>query len=215
MKSGHRPWAVRRHGKPQRERRHRVTRLGRLVRGRRPDWNPLRRASDHCETAVLAVLLIAFLAAAPFIAQASGAMAHAAAHREQLAELASAHQVPAVVLKPAAGSGSYPGAQPEAQVRWTAPDGKEVTGEIPLPPATVAGATVAIWTNQDGQPADSPLQNSQVAGQTDIAEAFGVVVLAATLIVIGLLVRRVLDRHRMAAWDRDWLATGPRWNRQR
>jgi len=168
------------------------------VCGRRPDWNPLRRASDHCETAVLAMLLITFFAAAPFIAQASGTIAHAAAHRVQLAEMASAHR-----------------AQPEALARWTAPDGKKVTGEVPLPPATVAGATVTIWTSQDGQPADPPLQNSQVAGQTNIAEAFGVIALAATLIVVGLLVRRVLDRHRMAAWDRDWLAIGPRWNRQR
>jgi hypothetical protein len=33
----------------------RVTRLGRFTSGRRPDRNPLRRAPDRVETAVLAV----------------------------------------------------------------------------------------------------------------------------------------------------------------
>jgi hypothetical protein len=36
-----------------------------------------------------------------------------------------------------------------------------------------------------------------------------------TVIIIGMLVRRALDRRRMAAWDRDWLATGPRWTPRR
>ena len=40
----------------------RVTRLGRFARGVRPDRNPLRRSSDRLETAVLALLVIAFLA---------------------------------------------------------------------------------------------------------------------------------------------------------
>jgi hypothetical protein len=197
------------------ERGPRVTRLGRFVRGRRPDRNPLRRTSDRVETAVLAVLLIAFFAAAPFVARACGTMAHAVAHQAQLAEQASWHQVPAVVLNAAPGSGSYAGIQPEAQARWTAPDGKEMTGEVPVPPAAMAGATVTIWTSQDGQPTDPPLQNSQVAGQTDLAETFGVIALGSMLIVIDMLVCWALDRRRLAAWDRDWLATGPRWTPRR
>jgi hypothetical protein len=39
--------------------------------------------------------------------------------------------------------------------------------------------------------------------------------LAAALIIIGWLTRRALDRRRMAAWDADWLATGPRWTPRR
>jgi hypothetical protein len=46
--------------------------LARLLRGRRLDRNPLRRGSDRAETVVLAALLAAFLAAAPFAAQAAG-----------------------------------------------------------------------------------------------------------------------------------------------
>src|ERR1700751_1439921 len=165
------------------ERRPEGTRLGRFVRGRRPDRNPLRRTSDRVETAVLAVLLLAFFAAAPLVARACGTMAHAVAHQAQLAEQASWHQVPAVVLNAAPGSGSYGGIRLEAQARWAAPDGKEMTGEVPVPPPAGAGGTLTIWTSQDGQPTDPPLQNSQVAGQTDVAETFGVIALASTLIV--------------------------------
>jgi len=71
----------------------RVTQLDRFAQGWQPDRNPLQRTSDRAETALLAVLFIAFFAAAPFVVQACGTMAHAAAHRVQLAEQASWHQV--------------------------------------------------------------------------------------------------------------------------
>jgi hypothetical protein len=35
------------------------------------------------------------------------------------------------------------------------------------------------------------------------------------VIVIGALGRRALDKRRMAAWDADWRATGPRWTARR
>jgi hypothetical protein len=172
----------------------------------------LRRPSDRAETAVLAVLVIAFIAAAPFAALACGAWMHAIAHRVQAAQQASRYQVPAVVQVPdgsqAAGNAAL---APEVQARWTAPDGKVVSGEVPAPAATVVGAVVRVWITRDGQVTDAPLQDTQVAGQADLAATFGVVALAATLTVTGVLARRALDNRRMAAWDADWQATGRRW----
>jgi hypothetical protein len=190
----------------------RVTRLGRFVRGRRPDRNLLRRASDRVETAVLALLVIAFLAAAPFVAQASGAFAYSRAHHAQLSEEASWHQVPARVLKVvSSGGGGYAAFDPQAQARWTAPDGTVITGEIPVQLTTVAGATVPLWVTNDGQLTDQPLQDSQVSDLAHFAGTFGVIALATVLAITGLLARRTLDRRRMAAWDTEWRATGPRW----
>lgn len=194
-----------------RQRNVRVTRLGRFVRGRRPDRNPVRRAADRAETAVLALLVIAFLVAAPFVAQASGAFAYSKAHHAQLSEEASWHQVPARVLKVESSGGGGYAADSEAQARWTAPDGKVVTGEIPVPLTAVAGATVPLWVTNDGQLTDQPLQDAQVSGSRYFAGAFGVIALATVLAIIGLLARRTLDRRRMAAWDAEWRATGPRW----
>jgi hypothetical protein len=189
----------------------RVTRLGRFVRGRRPDRNPLRRASDRAETAVLALLVITFLAAAPFAAQASGGWAHAMARHAQVTEQASWRQVPARVLSVSSGGSEYADPAAEAQARWTAPDGKVISGEIPVPFDTVAGATVQEWVTSDGQLTDAPMQDSQVSGSTYFAAVFGVITLATLLIISGMLARRALDKRRMAAWDTEWRATGPRW----
>jgi hypothetical protein len=192
----------------------RVTRLGRLVRGRRPDHNPLRRTSDRVETAVLAVIVIAFLAAAPFVARAVGGWAQTRAHEAQRTEQASWHQVPALVLKVTAGvqgGGAYAALESEAQARWTAPNGKVITGEIPIAPGTAAGTTVRLWITSDGQLTEPPLQDSQVAGDAVLAGTVSVIVLATLLSITGLVARRTLDKRRMAAWDAEWRATGPRW----
>jgi hypothetical protein len=195
-----------------RRRKIRVTRTGRLVRGRRPDRNPLRRASDRLETAVLALLVIAFLAAVPFAALASGSWALARAHQAQLAEQASSYQVPAQVLQLESMGAAF--GDPQAQARWTAHDGKVITGEIIVPLGTTSGSTQWLWTTRDGQVTDPPLQDSQVTGQAYFAEAFSVFTLAVLLTITGLLARRTLDRRRMAAWDTEWRATGPHWTTQ-
>lgn len=187
----------------------RVTRFGRFVRGRRPDRNPLRRPSDRLETVVLVVLVIAFLAAAPFAALATGQWTLARAHQAQLAERASSYQVPARVLKLESPGGAY--GDPQAQARWTAHDGKVITGEISVPLYTTAGSTQWLWTTANGQLADPPLADSQVTGQAYTAETFAVFTLAVLLAVTGLVTRWTLDRRRMAAWDAEWRAAGPRW----
>ena len=188
----------------------RATGLGRFVRGRRPDRNPLRRGSDRVETAVLALLVIVFLVAAPFAALASRSWTLARAHQAQLAEQASSYQVPALVLKLEAPVGGAYG-DPSAQARWTAHDGKVVTGDIAVPLGAAVGSTQWLWTTADGQPTYPPLQDSQVTGQAYFAEGFSVFTLAVLLTVTGLVTRRTLDRRRMAAWDTEWRATGPHW----
>jgi hypothetical protein len=203
---GHRgPWAGRAPG---------VSRLGRFVRGRRLDRNPLRRPSDRAESAVLIVLVIVFIAAAPFAALACGAWARATAHQVQATQQVSTYQVPAVVLRVPQGSQASGYAAPEARARWTAPDGKVISDEVPVPAATAAGTVVRVWITRDGQLTDAPLQDTQVAGQADFAATAGVVALAAMLAVTGVLARRALDKRRIAAWDADWRATGRRWTRR-
>jgi len=201
-----RPW--RSPGKP------RSTWLSRLLRGRRPDRNPLRRGSDRAETAVLGVLLAAFLVGAPFAAHAAGSWTYATAAREAQLQQATTYQVPATLLQAALpwNVSVYGG---EANARWRAPDGQVRTGQVFVPTGAAAGGTVMVWTNRDGQLADSPLQATQVAGRADMSRVLAVAALAVTLIALGLLARRALDKRRLAAWDAEWLATGPRWSPRR
>jgi hypothetical protein len=184
--------------------------LGRLARGLRLDRNPLRRGSDRAETAMLGVLLAAFLAGAPFAAHAAGSWTYATSIREAQAQQATLRQVPATLLQAAP-----PNISDEANARWKAPDGQVRTGQIFAPSGAPAGSTVMVWVNQAGQLTDAPLQRSQVTGRADMARALAVAALAAALGIIGLVGRWALDRRRLTAWDAEWLATEPRWSSRR
>ena len=190
--------------------------LGRMLRGRRLDRNPLRRGSDRAETAVLGTLLAAFLVAAPFAAHAAGSWAYAASAREVQAQQASVYPVPATLLRAAPPWSAYgTGAAPDVDARWRAPDGQVRTGLVFVPSGAPKGSTVMVWVNRVGQLADPPLQHTQVVSRAEQAAGAAVGSLAITLNVVGWLTRRSLDRRRLAAWDADWLANGPSWTPRR
>lgn len=195
-----------------RQRKPRSTPVGRFLRGRRLDDNPLRRAYDRAETLVLIVLATVFVVAAPLVAQACGAWAHATAQRAELAQTASLRQVTAVVVtapaSPAVGSGGFVFT---AQARWSAPDDTVVTGLVPVPAGTRLGARLSVWTTRAGQPAGQPISDSQVASLAMLGAVTGVTVLATALTLAGALARWSLNRRRLAGWDADWQATEPRW----
>jgi hypothetical protein len=176
------------------------------VRRWRFDRNPLRRATDRAETAVLAVLVAAFLVGTPFAALATGAWVHGMARQAQLAQEASRRQVTAIVLAvtaPPAGSEELAW---QASARWKAPNGHAVTHEIPAPPGIAAGGKVQLWTDLTGDLTTAPLLDSQVAGQTVSGEALGVLASATVLTLAGAVALWTLNKRRMAAWDADWRA---------
>jgi hypothetical protein len=187
-----------------------VSRLGRFARRWRFDRNPLRRAADRVETIVLIVLVVAFLIGAPFAALATGAWVHGTAQRVQLTQQGSRWQVTAVVLA-VAESATGESLVWQAQARWRAPDGREVTHQIPVPSGTLAGGKLQVWTDRTGDLTTAPLLDSQVADQTTSGEALGVGASAVVLTLVGALALWVLNKRRMAAWEADWHATGPRW----
>jgi hypothetical protein len=188
--------------------------LGRLLRGRRPDRNPLRRGSDRAETAMLGILLAAFLAGAPFVAHAAGSWTYAGAVREAQAQQVALHHVRATLLQ-AAESWNISEGGAEAPARWKAPDGQVRTGQVFVASGAPAGSTVMVWVDQSGHLTDSPLQPGQVTGRADMARVLAVVALGVMLSLVGLAGRWGLDRRRLAAWDTDWLTTEPRWTSRR
>jgi predicted small integral membrane protein len=195
-----------------RQREPRATRTGRLVRQWRLDRNPLRRASDRADTVVLTMLVLAFVVSAPLGALASGAWVHAAAQRAERAQAASRALVPAVVLTaPVTSETGGWGMASVTQVRWTAPDGKVVTTELPVPADTSAGMTLRLWTTRDGQLVPHPMTASQVTSLAELGEATGAAAAAVLLSVVGAMSHWSLSRRRLADWDADWRATGPRW----
>jgi len=198
-------------------RRPRTYWLGRVLRGRRLDRNPLRRRSDRVETTVLGLLLAAFLAGAPFATHAAGSWAYATSAREAQAQRASLHQVPATLLKAAPAWNAYTNGRGvlEVDARWRAADGQVRTGDVFVLGEAAAGSTVLVWTNRAGQLTGPPFGHTQLARRAQLAAGAAACCLAVALIAAAWLVRRSLNRRRLAAWDADWLATGPRWSPRR
>jgi hypothetical protein len=183
-----------------------------------PDRNPLRRASDRIQTAVIAAALLAFLIGGPLIAIGAGHWAGTIAARVQQAQQDSWRQVPAVLLANAGSSLAvgYGGeSAAEVRARWTAPDGAVRTGNVPAPAGALKGARVPIWVDGTGQLTGPPLRPDQATGQAFLAAVTAPLVLGFVILCLASVVIRVLDRRRMAAWDADWQATEPRWTSRR
>jgi hypothetical protein len=191
-----------------------MRRIGRLRRELRLDGNPLRRACDRTEAVVLACLLSAFVVVVPLAAVIVGAQAYGAGLRAEHAERAAWRQVHAVLLAtaPAAGYARYEAPVP---ARWTAPNGARRTGDITAPAGTRAGRTVTLWVDASGQPTGRPLQPVQVTGQAIDAAAIAAAAAFSALLCVGVLARWLLLRRRLAAWDAEWRAVGPRWTSPR
>lgn len=186
----------------------------RLLRGLRPDRNQLRRASDRAEAAIATGLMAAFLASAPFAAMTAAHWSHAANAREARAQQAAWHKVPAVLLARAPQDQfvAYgPATTTSVRAWWTAPDGSRHSGYVNALPGTRPGTTVSTWTDASGQPTGPPLRAAQVADRTALAAMLAPMATAVVFLAAWWLARRALTRRRLAAWDADWSATGPRW----
>jgi hypothetical protein len=187
-----------------------------VILGRRLDRNPLRRPADRIETVVLLTLLAAFFAGAPFAARAAADWTYGHSLRVEQAEQATFRQVPAVLLHaPDISRFALAAGMSMTEVSWTAPNGRPRTGSAPAPITATAGSTVLVWITADGDLTSPPMLPSQVSDGAGLSGATAVGVLAATLAFIGWLTHWSLDRRRLAAWDADWLANGPRWTSRR
>lgn len=190
----------------------RVTRRGRVWRGLWPDHNPLRRACDRAEAVVVGALLVIFLVGAPLLAFAAGQWVYHSGLRAEHAQASAWHAVPAVLLNDAPPpTPSRVQVPPLVRARWTAPDGRRCTGEVRAPAGARAGRTVPVWVTADGWQTGPPLRRSRLVDRViftavAVPAALGVVLLSA-----GILAHRMLERRRLAVWDADWRATGPRW----
>lgn len=190
--------------------------LVRFVRRVRPDRNPLRRTADRLETFLLAGSIAAAAVAAPFAVPAAATASHAAAVSAQIAERATRHEITAVLQDraPDVGDGYSPDSTVLVQATWRAPDGTIHAGQVMAPAGAPDGGPVLIWIDRTGHLTGPPLATSQIAGQADLAGAAAAGGLTVLVLCETLIIRRVFDRRRMTAWDKDWAVTAPVWNRQ-
>jgi hypothetical protein len=183
----------------------------------RPDHNPLRRPVDRLEAAVAVALVAVFLIAAPLVAFGVGRWSWDEGAATARAEQTAWHKVSAVVLQgvPRPQDDPY-GAIYLAQVpvRWIA-SGTSHTGTVTTAAGVRTGATLTVWTGPHGQLTDAPLARAQIMHQAFFAALLAVLGFSLSLGVTAFVIRRILQRRRMDAWDAEWRATGPLWSNYR
>ena len=188
----------------------------RVIRGARPDRNPLRRGIDRLETFLVVGLFVALAAVTPFAARLAGHTAYLSALHARQEQLVTRHQVRAVLDEVAGPVNGYSlSAYVLTQATWTSVGGVPRSGAVPAVPGSSKGTGVTVWTDANGYLDSPPLPLSEVANQADAA-TIGAVVAAGVIYIGGAAAtRQLLNRRRMAAWDADWVTTAPAWNRQR
>ena len=178
------------------------------------DGNPLRRPADKIEAWLTPAAIALFLALCPVVAVGLSAWAHADNAAAKGAER-SWHHVKAVLLQAAPGPAESDGGGNTFMV-WTralwSVSGVRRTGTVPVPAKSPAGSTHTVWLNRAGAVQVPPASASQVAGLADTATSVSLTALAVLLAGLTWLIRRALDRRRLARWESAWLTVGPRWS---
>ena len=190
--------------------------LLRAIRGARPDRNALRRRIDRLETCLLVGLFVVLAAVTPFTARLAGRVSYANGLHARQEQLATRHQVPAVLTTNASGFSTYAlSAWVLTPATWTSVTGVRRSGLVPAEPESREGTLVTIWTDGNGYLDSPPRAVADIASQADAATT-GVIIGAGVVCIIGTAaIRQLFNRRRMAAWEADWLATAPTWNPQR
>ena len=189
-----------------------------LARRMGMDANPLRRGCDRAEAWLRLGLVLVFLIASPLAAFGLGHLTNDASLRAARAEAANEHQVPAVLLHRVSHNSNDPLYSTSelawAQARWTAPDGRRRVGEVPAAVGSRAGRRVPIWVNNAGQLVYPPIGQGQIASRVIAVVALTPAILAVILLGVGWLIRRLLDRRRLAGWATEWSAVEPLWTKR-
>ena len=180
------------------------------------DRNPLRRRIDRVQAVLTLLLIAAFLTAAPVLTAVAGHWARTLGMGQEQAERAWREVTATVVGGPATGRpGAFSAWGPvRARARWTAPDGRGRSGLVQVTAGTRVGSRFLVWVNASGVPTGPPMRPVEPGQQAALAELVTLCVLAVAACLIADTGRILFDRHRLAAWEKEWRAIGPLWTRQ-
>jgi len=180
------------------------------------DGNPLRRRTDRLATWLAAQFLVVVLIAVPLAAIAAFGWASRSGAAELRAERAW-RVVPAVLLRSVPVADSFAGGvfgYAWVPARWTAPDGRVRTGDIPVEVGLRAGRKVSMWVDATGMPTDIPLTHRAVEARAASAAAVASILLLLVLSCLACAGRWLLDRRRLADWELAWAIVGPQWTKR-
>lgn len=167
--------------------------------------HPLLRRSDRIQARALALAIVVAIFAIPMCVVPARAHQAAMLSRTE-AQLRTLQPVDAVVLPPTttASPSRMPSASRTVRVQWKAAFADR-TADVRTRAIARPGDHLRIWLDQNGDPTAAPLSHSDAASQ---AVAYGIAIWVSIIAVCAalyLLVRHLLDRRRLAAWEHEWL----------
>src|SRR5262249_24876044 len=99
-------------------------------------------------------------------------------------------------------------AKPSAAATWSS---RSWTHGVLAPAGLAADAVIPVWVDAAGPRAGPPAQPAQHDSRALADGMVAVLILAELLWGAGLAACGVADRRRLAAWDAEWRAIGPKW----
>jgi hypothetical protein len=174
---------------------------------RRVPWtsNPLMRASDRLEV-MFAFAAVCFAVLALPLSVAAGTAAHQPMLERAARDLASKHTVTAT-LETDATPGYDRALTSSATARWTV-GGERHTKSVSTRSDAKIGDHIDIWVDAAGDQVAPPMTRSDATKQAisvGVLAWFGVA--GGSFAVVGA-VHLLLDRRRLAGWDREWRELG-------
>lgn len=177
--------------------------LRRLLRGGR---NPLVRRWDRWELRLVACCVLIAVAAIPVVAVSSSA--EYAKRVDRVAEQQQSRVATVAVLQENApdpgGTRRGPHGLVQLRASWETPAGEVRQGRVPARYGAQKGTEVTIWIDSQGEVAHPPLTHADVVVIAVVSAVLRWLGLVVVLSVVVWLVRILLDRARLAAWDREW-----------
>ncbi|MGW8378176.1 hypothetical protein [Streptomyces sp. ODS28] len=180
--------------------------------------SPLRRRWDVRDAWLGLLAALALLLGAPAAGAAAGMFMYEAKSDARQVQLYERHRVDGVLLEavPRSPLRQADGTvdDPTAHVRWRTARGQVHTATVRVTADQPKGASVPVWLDREGRPAEAPLTRQEVQDAAVTSGlATGVAAMGA-LFVVRWVLRRSLDRARLAAWEQEWAVVGPQWGRR-
>ncbi|MGY0021877.1 Rv1733c family protein [Streptomyces sp. cg35] len=181
--------------------------------------NPLRRRSDVVEAWAALLLGVLALLVAPALGAVSGCAAHADARDHARTQLAARHQVRARLLDdapeftPSADGVQHIPTYP-VTVRWTDREGRTITALAPVEAGLEHGDAVTVWLDARGDVTTAPWNGDDIWSRTVARALLVTTTVAGLAVAVRLVLHRILDRLRLAGWEREWRRVGPDWGRR-
>jgi hypothetical protein len=184
------------------------------------DRNPLRRRSDRIEAWVTASALATIVIVGPAAAWGAGTEAYRDAVAAGSATSAAGYAVEAVLLDdavyvPSDAEATVLPRRPPVSARWVGPDGTPRSGEIIADAGGPAGTAIVIRTNARGTPVSTGADRQYALERALTLGAMALWGVALSAAVVGLAIRRGLERRRLVSWQIGWTMVEPRWSGRR